>query len=734
MEIDECVDCPKGSMSAGGNSRYCYCPENHSRVVDSGEVDGYACYACDSGKFRAAGDIVPTFSDVAPTECFTAVDHEENWGQIAKFTSADPGILRYDQYFGKSVAVHGNHLVVAASSDATEGYGYERFSWYRRDPPPSDDNAFVERFSLLTGDAASARDSSVAVTSKSSTEAWIVIGSPRTNEAYVYACMNSICYQGKTILSSGSSMNGLHSPTEASQEAGYFGQSVAIDGQTIVVGASGMYWAENNPSDDNTKSGSAYVFTPETKGEYDKWVLRATLRADDSAGGDRFGRSVSISGDTIVVGAPGKSTDGAAYVFAREKAGSPSSNWTLTAKLRLSFANTEGFGRSVSVDGGLVAVGAPLQEKVAVFVRDDPGNFSSAWSLEATVGSDDEENHGYFGSSVVVKNNALTVAAPGDPTHGSKQKGAVLVFSRDSATNTWKQVKELVSPDTSQGDRDAFGRSLAFDGNTLVAGAYHEDNDIKGAAYVFSVDTTSATSQRPPPPPLSLDDLADAYGTKKGVAKASRDGILAKITDVNTKRKVKLLADAAIAGGEVTKISMGLAASSEDAACALAFEKMGLDPNLGACDVAATLGRRRLTQTTTYDVTVFVSALTVDSTTLIAAIATLEAEGIVVTKTEADPVAELRATPGLDGALLDAFEADAREAVDASTALQSAEVIVAANPPPPSPPPSPPSPPPPSPPPNRLVADDYDSAATRFIGFAVPTRAAFFAVTSLLLL
>ena len=484
-EAYECMDCPLGSISVGGNTARCYCPENHARVVDAGEAHGYACVACDSGTFRAAGDVVPISANDASTECFARLNHE-NWGQISKFTSADPDMLRYDQYFGKSVAVHGNNMIVAASANAAESYSFERFSWYSRDPPPSE-ASFEERISVLIGDSASARDGSVAIASRSSNDAWIVFGSPRSNEAVIYACMNQICYQGKT--SSGS--NGLTTPTDVAYE-GYFGHSVAVHGETMVVGASGMYWNDDgghSAGGENNK-GSAYVFTPASRGDYNIWVLRATLLADDGSKGDHFGRSVAIFGDTIVVGAPGRSTNGNAYVFTRTEAGSPDSNWTLSAKLSSPFSDTQSFGRSVSVDGNHASVGDPLQEKAHVFVRNTPGDFTASddWSLEATVESDDGENHGYFGLNVVIKNDVLMVAAPGNPTRASNQRGAVLVFSRDQNTNSWERTKEIVSPDTPPGERDEFGRSLAFDGSTLVVGAYCEGNDVKGAAYVFSAD------------------------------------------------------------------------------------------------------------------------------------------------------------------------------------------------------------------------------------------------------
>ena len=90
----------------------------------------------------------------------------------------------------------------------------------------------------------------------------------------------------------------------------WFGVSVAIDGDTIVVGA---YVDDTAAGDD---AGSAYVFT-RTAGI---WTQQDHLYADDAAGNDYFGRSVAISGDTIVVGAYGDDTAagvdaGSAYVF-----------------------------------------------------------------------------------------------------------------------------------------------------------------------------------------------------------------------------------------------------------------------------------------------------------------------------------------------------------------------------------------------------------------------------------
>jgi hypothetical protein len=218
---------------------------------------------------------------------------------------------------------------------------------------------------------------------------------------------------------------------------------------------------------------------------------------------------------------------------------------------------------------------------------------------------------------------------------------------------------------------------------------------------------------------------------KRAKAEETRDALLDGLgDDAMLKAKVKLLADAAIAGVKVKKIALALTAESESDACDGAFSKMQLNSSLGACDVSASSSaRRRLAATSAYDVSVFVSPATVDEATLAAALENLAAEGVAATTTETDPIGEMKAIPELDAATVATFETEATSAAGASADAESAveEENASASPPPPifsppppppsppppqpSPPPTPPSPPPPSPPPNRLVANDYESGA-----------------------
>jgi phage host-nuclease inhibitor protein Gam len=120
-----------------------------------------------------------------------------------------------------------------------------------------------------------------------------------------------------------------------------FGNSVAISGQTAVVGAPGV----------NSHTGAAYVFVHTKKG----WSRQAQLAEPHAAKGDHFGFSVAISGETAVVGAYARNSNtGAAYAFVRTKKG-----WSLQAKLT-DRRGTKGdsFGVSVAISGSTAVVGA----------------------------------------------------------------------------------------------------------------------------------------------------------------------------------------------------------------------------------------------------------------------------------------------------------------------------------------------------------------------------------------
>jgi hypothetical protein len=237
------------------------------------------------------------------------------------------------------------------------------------------------------------------------------------------------------------------------------GWSVAMDGNTAVVGAVGEDGVGNSVS----AAGAAYVYV---RSGY-RWILQATLRAAQPDEEDHFGYSVAIHGSTIIVGVPyedsasrsinGDEADnlaenaGAAYVFVRN-----GSQWTRQAYLKASNADPgDQFGKSVAIHGNRVLVGAWLEDGNGPASNDDPAN------------------------------------------NDAEDSGAVYSFFRNGTT--WEQSDYVKASNTGAGD--GFGGSVAFgqEGERFVAGAPFEDSNADGidgdgtdngaieagAAYVF---------------------------------------------------------------------------------------------------------------------------------------------------------------------------------------------------------------------------------------------------------
>jgi hypothetical protein len=191
-----------------------------------------------------------------------------------------------------------------------------------------------------------------------------------------------------------------------------FGSSVSVSGDTVVVGASKK----------DSNSGVAYVFVRSGS----SWIQQAKLTSSDIAIDDWFGDSVVVSGDTIVVGAPGKdSVRGAAYIFVRS-----GTIWSQQAKLTPSdAADNDRFGGSVAISGDTVVVGASLKNSATgaacVFVRS-----GSNWIQQAKLNASDITDGDWFGESVSISGATIIVGAPGKNSNG----GVVYVFVRSGTS------------------------------------------------------------------------------------------------------------------------------------------------------------------------------------------------------------------------------------------------------------------------------------------------------------
>lgn len=253
-----------------------------------------------------------------------------------------------------------------------------------------------------------------------------------------------------------------------------FGVSVAIDGDTVVVGAL---------QGGNQSLGAAYVFVKPANG-WTNMTQIAELTPSDGEFHDCFGCSVAISGNTIVVGdsgldVNGNPAQGAAYVFVKPRTGW--TNMTQTAKLTASDGVSDAqFGTSVGISGDTVLVGAPgastIEGEAYVFVEPRSGwkNMTQTAELTPSDGSDGD----YFGLSVSISGKSVLVGAP----EYGVQAGLGYIFVEPAGG--WSDMTQTAELTPSDGQTyDEFGFSASIDGNTAVIGApYHLSG---GAAYVF---------------------------------------------------------------------------------------------------------------------------------------------------------------------------------------------------------------------------------------------------------
>jgi hypothetical protein len=305
-----------------------------------------------------------------------------------------------------------------------------------------------------------------------------------------------------------------------------FGSAVAISGDTMVVGAIAEDSSANGGQSDNstTTAGAAYVFL-RTNGA---WTQQAYLKASNADFGDGFGWAVGIDGDTIVVGAWGEQSNGtgqadnsannsgAAYVFTRTNG-----VWSQQAYLKATHADQDDmFGFAVGISGDTVVVAAPGEGSNSTVVNGIETDNSAAqagaayvytrsgsvWTKQAYLKAANAQAQDTFGESVSISGDSVVVGAMGEASNatGVNQNasdnslvnaGAAYVFAR--AAGSWSQQAYLKASNTDQ--QDNFGISVSLSGDLVVVGARYESsaaagvnasqtNDsahAAGAAYVF---------------------------------------------------------------------------------------------------------------------------------------------------------------------------------------------------------------------------------------------------------
>ncbi|MDB4456223.1 thrombospondin type 3 repeat-containing protein [bacterium] len=383
-----------------------------------------------------------------------------------KLTASDGA---QSDYFGSSVSIDGDTAVIGADRDDDNGdYSGSAYVYIRSN------GVWSEQAKLTASDGSEGDSFGQSVSIDGDTA---VIGAHLNDNfigsAYVYVRSNGVWSEQAKLTASDA----------ASDDQ--FGYSVSIDGDTAVIGA----WRDDD-DDNGSDSGSAYVYV-RTNGV---WTEQQKLTASDGAYDDQFGISVSIDGDTAVIGAhyddDNGSGSGSAYVYVRSNG-----VWSEQAKLTASDgAWSDNFGYSVSIDGDTAVIGAGYD--------DDNGNNSGSayvyvrsngvWSEQAKLTASDGPGSDNFGRSVSIDGDTAVIGARLDDDNGS-DSGSAYVYVRSNGV--WSEQQKLTASDGAA--NYLFGRSVSIDGDTAVIGAFADDA-YTGSAYIFPLTPPSPPHQDTP--------------------------------------------------------------------------------------------------------------------------------------------------------------------------------------------------------------------------------------------
>ncbi len=342
----------------------------------------------------------------------------------------------------------------------------------------------VQKLLSIAGESSDRFGKSVSISGK-----YAIVGAsgedrngPNTGAAYIYHRHSTHGDQWGRIATL--------APADGSAED-HFGASVSISEAYAIVGAHG-------DDDRGHESGSIYIFYRD-EGGADNWGLVTKLTALDGATDDRFGYSVSLSGDHAIVGAFENCErgymSGAAYIFYRNQGGTD--QWGEAKKLMAADGSKmDHFGFSVAISGYYAIVGSygdedngPLSGSAYIFYKDLYE--TDGWGESAKLTASDGESYSFFGTSVDISDELAIVGAY---KHNDelKHSGAAYVFHRDqNGSGNWGQQAKLKANDPSS--YDYFGWSTSISEDYAIVGAYNDD-DLginSGSVYTFRKDPDS---------------------------------------------------------------------------------------------------------------------------------------------------------------------------------------------------------------------------------------------------
>lgn len=342
--------------------------------------------------------------DVGAAYVFTRT--ENSWKQQAKLTAADG---EAEDTFGGKVAISGDTAVVGVIRDDDEVKGKDSGSAYIFQRTGTH---WVQQAKLTALDASEGDSFGWGIGIAGDT---VVLGAPydddkgkNSGSVYVFTRSENIWSQQAKITAKDGS------------EGDLFGISVAISGDTILVGA-------DLNEEKGFNAGAAYVFTRAG----DSWTQEAKLTASDGAAGDIFGVRVALEENTALISARRDDDEmmgvdsGSAYIFTRE-----GNTWSQQVKLKApDGAEDDRFGRSVALSGDNALISAMFQDEQgknsgSAYWFQRSGN---RWHLKTQFMPKDGSQGDVFGWNVAFQNHTALVSANRDNDKG-ENSGSAYVF------------------------------------------------------------------------------------------------------------------------------------------------------------------------------------------------------------------------------------------------------------------------------------------------------------------
>jgi len=398
------------------------------------------------------------------------------WLQLAELTASDG--RSYDN-LGYSIAVSGSTVVVGAPGASINGDRSQGAAYVFVEAADGWAN-MTQTAKLTASDGDGQDDFGISVGIDGNT---VVVGAPYNNRlgaAYVFVEPSSgwenMTQTAKLTASDAAAFD-------------YFGYAVAISGNTVVVG-------EPRANVIFGFQGAAYVFVKPGNGWVNK-TQNAKLTASDGGIDDALGFSISISGNTVIAGAPGWPSglsQGAAYLFVQ-----PAKGWTnatQTSRLLASNGITgDEFGYSTSISGAVAAAGARFKrvsgnaaQGAAYVFQEPPNGWRPHEPQNGEITTSDGQAGDEFGYSVSVNGTGLFVGAAYAAVNGNVGQGAAYLYLQPKGY--WKSTNAFAAKlSASDGTAGAsFGASVANGNSTLIVGAATatiKGNAAQGEAYVF---------------------------------------------------------------------------------------------------------------------------------------------------------------------------------------------------------------------------------------------------------